>query len=146
MLSGDLNGLDFPDLNGGLPLARDQGPGAPGAAIRRGRFEALRAGDALGVKRILNEWSANPANGVEMDWVLTLPGQYTMLNLPRYAAALAPRRGSDPQRRGSARGQPPLPARIDAPADVHNGKGGGRVRLSGYAGRTDVYGLQPRGV
>ena len=73
MLSGDLNGLDFPDLNGGLPLARDQGPGAPGAAIRRGRFEALRAGDALGVNRILNEWSANPANGVETPRAIRRP-------------------------------------------------------------------------
>ena len=117
VLSGDLNGLDFPDLNGGVPLARGPGAGAPGAAIRRGRFEALRASDALGVNRILNEWSANPANGVEMDWVLTLPGQYTMLNLPRYAAALAAGRAGVPTLGGAGRPRPnPRCPRVSTPA------------------------------
>ena len=84
VFSGDLDGFDFPDMNGGVPLS-----GAASAPIERARFEALRARNVLGVKRILNEWSANPANGVEMDWVVTLPGQYVMLNLPQYAASLA---------------------------------------------------------
>ena len=84
VLSGDLNGFDFPDLNGGVPLS-----GAGGASIERARFKALRAPGALGVSAMLNEWSTNPANGVEMDWVVTLPGQYVMLKLPQYAAALA---------------------------------------------------------
>ena len=44
---------------------------------------------AMGATAVLNEWSANPANGVELDWVLTLPGQYTMLRLPQYAASLS---------------------------------------------------------
>ena len=117
VLSGDLNGVDFPDLNGGVPLARGQGSSAPGAAIRRGRFEALRASDALGVNRILNEWSANPANGVEMDWVLTLPGQYTMLNLPRYAAALAAGRAGVSTLSGAGRPRPdPRCPRVSTPA------------------------------
>ena len=81
--AGDLNGLDFPDLNGtGMP--------STGAAntVQRDRFNMLRRADVLGAGRILNEWSANPLNGVEMDWVLTLPGQYTMLNLPQYLGSL----------------------------------------------------------
>ena len=82
VVSGDLNGFDFPDLNGGAPLGSAQG------AIERGRFNALRASGALGAGAILNEWSANAANGVELDWVLTLPGQYVMFNLPRYFTSL----------------------------------------------------------
>ena len=54
----------------------------------RGLFEGLRRADVLGAKTMINEWSANPANGVEMDWVVTLPGQYTMLRLPQYLASL----------------------------------------------------------
>ena len=84
VLSGDLNGFDFPDLNGGVPRSS-----AGGASIRRAGFDALRARGALGATAVLNEWSANPANGVELDWVLTLPGQYTMLRLPQYAASLS---------------------------------------------------------
>ena len=82
---GDVNGFDFPDLNGGVPLAK---LGADADSLRRGRFNALRARDALGVSRLFNEWSTNPANGVAMNWVVTLPGQYAMLRLPQYAAAL----------------------------------------------------------
>ena len=85
--SGDLNGFDFPDLDGtGLP-----GTGtATGAnpTIVRNRFNLLRRIDVLGAASILNEWSANPANGVQMDWVVTLPGQYTMLRLPQYLQSL----------------------------------------------------------
>ena len=89
VLSGDLNGFDFPDLNGGVPMSS-----AGGASIKRARFEALRAPGVLGASAIVNEWSAKPAGlsaaagGVAMDWVLTLPGQYTMLRLPQYVEAL----------------------------------------------------------
>ena len=83
---GDLNGFDFPDLNGGVPRSSGSAVNVP---IQRGRFNALRAPEALGVGRIVNEWSANPANGVEMNWVVTLPGQYVMLRLPQYLAGLA---------------------------------------------------------
>ena len=77
--SGDLNGFDFPDLNGG---------GMPGGGMDRTRFNVLRRADVLGMARLINEWSANPANGVQMDWVVTLPGQYTMLRLPQYLVSL----------------------------------------------------------
>ena len=89
VLSGDLNGFDFPDLNGGVPMSS-----AGGASIKRARFEALRAPGVLGASAIVNEWSAKPpglsaaAGGVAMDWVLTLPGQYTMLRLPQYVETL----------------------------------------------------------
>ena len=89
VLSGDLNGFDFPDLNGGVPLSSAPPPGGSARDIQRGLFNALRASNVLGVNAMVNEWSANPANGVEMNWVVTLPGQYTMLRLPQYAAALA---------------------------------------------------------
>ena len=86
VFAGDLNGFDFPDLNGGVPLKK---VGNDATSVQRGRFNALRAPEALGVGRMVNEWSANPANGVEMNWVVTLPGQYVMLKLPQYLAALA---------------------------------------------------------
>lgn len=76
-LSGDLIGFDFPDLNGGIPGAGD-----------RDKFALLRAGDVLGVGNLINEWSANPDNGVSVDWVVTMPGQYTMLDMPNYIQAL----------------------------------------------------------
>lgn len=76
-LSGDLNGFDFPDLNGGAPLGGDTG-----------KFNELREGDVLGVASLINEWSANPTNGVSTDWVVTMPGQYTMLDMPLYLASL----------------------------------------------------------
>jgi hypothetical protein len=79
-LSGDLNGFDFPDLDGGSPT---------GAIAERGRFELLRASDVLGVGVLINEWTANSANGAALDWVVTMPGQYVMLNLPLYITALA---------------------------------------------------------
>ncbi|MCA1767408.1 MAG: hypothetical protein LC639_04190 [Idiomarina sp.] len=77
-LSGDLRGFDFPDLNGGSPL--DTGD--------RGKFNMLRDGEVLGVESLINEWSANPVNGVSTDWVVTLPGQYVMLDKLRYVSSL----------------------------------------------------------
>ena len=76
-LSGDLNGFDFPDLDGGEPVNGT-----------RGLFEGLRAGDVLGVTNLINEWTANPANGAALSWVVTLPGQYVMLDMPTYIASL----------------------------------------------------------
>ena len=81
--SGDLNGFDFPDLGGtGLPK------GAAANTVMRNRFNLLRRADVLGAKSIINEWSTNPANGVQMNWVVTLPGQYTMFRLPQYLGSL----------------------------------------------------------
>jgi len=77
--SGDLNGFDFPDLNGPEPVNL-QG--------ERGVFEDLRATDVLGVLDLVNEWSANPANEVATDWVVTLPGQYVMFDLPQYVSSM----------------------------------------------------------
>jgi hypothetical protein len=76
--AGDLDGFDFPDLDGGSPVDGT-----------RGRYDLLRQGDVLGVASVINEWTANEANGAALDWVVTLPGQYTMLHQPGYVAALA---------------------------------------------------------
>lgn len=76
-LSGDLDGFDFPDLDGGSPVDGT-----------RGRYDLLRQGDVLGVSSLINEWTANEANGAALDWVVTLPGQYTMLHQPGYVASL----------------------------------------------------------
>lgn len=77
--SGDLNGFDFPDLNGPEPV---------NLGGERGTFTALRSTDVLGVESLANEWSSNPANEVATDWVVTLPGQYTMFKLPEYVDSM----------------------------------------------------------
>jgi len=78
-LSGDLDGFDFPDIDGG----------SPNEPASRGRYNLLRDGGVLGVAALVNEWTANEANGAALDWVVTLPGQYTQLHLPGYVAALS---------------------------------------------------------
>jgi hypothetical protein len=77
-LSGDLNGFDFPDLDGGEPVNGT-----------RGLFEGLRGAGVLGVTSLINEWTANEANGAALSWIVTLPGQYLMLDMPTYVASLA---------------------------------------------------------
>jgi hypothetical protein len=67
----------YPDLDGGSP--------AEDATTGRGRYNAVRT--ALGADTILNDWSTNPVNAVTTDWVVTMPGQYLMLNLPVYVDA-----------------------------------------------------------
>jgi hypothetical protein len=68
----------FPDLDGGSPA--DLFIGAS-----RGKFDSvLRANDGLGVLTVINDWSVAAARNVSTDWVITLPGQYTMLDLVRY--------------------------------------------------------------
>jgi len=71
--SGDLSGFDYPDLNGGA---------IDGAS--RDLFRSLRRNDILGALSVANDWSANSANGVSTDWVVTMPGQYSMLDLATY--------------------------------------------------------------
>ena len=66
----------YPNLDGGSP-----------AESNHGRFNEVRF--ALGAEEVINEWSTNSANGVSTDWVVTLPGQYLMLNLPVYTGILA---------------------------------------------------------
>ena len=68
----------FPDLDGGSPAAN--------ASTGRGSYNAVRS--ALGADTILNDWSTNPVNAVSTDWVVTMPGQYLMLNLPVYTDSL----------------------------------------------------------
>jgi len=71
----DLYGYFFPDLNGGSPVDTP-----------RSRFEDVRA--ALGASSIINDWSVAAARNVSTDWVVTLPGQYTMLALGAYTTSL----------------------------------------------------------
>jgi hypothetical protein len=89
----DLQGYDFPDLDGGAPLSA----GDPGAATT-GRFQLLR--NILSSTGIINDWSKNDAGAftVDTDWVITAPGQYTMLKTPRYLLSLAD--GYDPAAAG----------------------------------------------
>jgi len=75
IFSGDTTGFDFPDLNGGSP-----------ADTPRGVYEDIRA--ELGAAAVVNDWSANADLGVGTDWVVTVPGQYTMLDLPQYLLSL----------------------------------------------------------
>jgi hypothetical protein len=70
LFSGDVEGFDYPDLDGG-----------PVAAVNlRGKFNELRAFDVLGVLEVLNDWSIASARNVSTDWVVTMPGQYTMVD------------------------------------------------------------------
>ena len=87
----DLQGYDFPDLDGGAPLSA----GDSGAATT-GRFQLLR--NILGSRAIINDWSKNDAGDftVDTDWVITAPGQYTMLKTPQYLLSLAGTDGYDP--------------------------------------------------
>ena len=79
----DLQGYDFPDLDGGAPLSA----GDAGAATT-GRFQLLR--NILSSSGIINDWSKNDAGAftVDTDWVITAPGQYTMLKTPQYLVSL----------------------------------------------------------
>jgi len=81
VFEGDLQGFDHPDLNGGSPLGM--------ASVNQ--FAALR--NVMGASALINDWSANSNDSigftVDTDWVVTYPGQYTMLNLPFYLGNLA---------------------------------------------------------
>ena len=68
-------GYFFPDLNGGSPVDNS-----------RSRFTSVRA--ALGASAVINDWSVAAARNVSTDWVVTLPGQYTMLDLQQYTNSL----------------------------------------------------------
>jgi hypothetical protein len=78
IFSEDPTGFDYPDLNGGVPTD----------PASRGRFNELRS--ILGADELINDWSANSAGDftVDTDWVITYPGQYTMLDLPVFFATL----------------------------------------------------------
>ena len=80
VFSGDLGGFDFPDLNGGSPQYNRNGIG-PGLTPSH-KYNALRV--SFGVTSIINDWSNNPELNVGTDWMVTIPGQYVMLDLPEY--------------------------------------------------------------
>jgi hypothetical protein len=75
----DALGYFFPDLDGGSP-----GFGT------RGLYDSIIR-PVLGVSGISNDWSSRAGDGfsVNTDWVLTMPGQYVMLDPLGYNAALA---------------------------------------------------------
>ncbi len=86
IFSGDLQGFDFPDLNGGAPQSAS-GPGAVAGAALRGKFNEIRA--SIGGSTLINDWSnASSEAGftVGTDWVVTAPGQYVMLDRTDYIA------------------------------------------------------------
>jgi hypothetical protein len=53
----------------------------------RGLYNNLRDPGVLGVSSVLNDWSVASARNVSTDWVVTLPGQYTMIDYYTWAAA-----------------------------------------------------------
>lgn len=66
--AGNVNGFDHPNLDG--------------ATGETGRYNAVirDTTNGLGVSQIINDWSYNTANGVSTDWVVTIPGQYLMVD------------------------------------------------------------------
>lgn len=83
--AGDLQGFDYPDLNGGAPTSDILGiSGAAG----RGAYEDLRY--ALGASSLINDWSSAETDlfSVNTDWVVTVPGQYIMTNLAAWIDSL----------------------------------------------------------
>jgi hypothetical protein len=96
----DLQGYDYPDLNGGAPLsAANPAPSAANlgqAPASDGQYNTVRA--ILGAGSAINDWSKNVQAdlSVDTDWVITVPGQYTMLNLPVYIASITGAAGFDP--------------------------------------------------
>jgi hypothetical protein len=84
IFSGDLQGFDFPDLNGGAPLSAAF---FPGSALR-GKFQEIR--QSIGGSNLINDWSDNSNEAgftVGTDWVVTAPGQYNMLDLTAFIPA-----------------------------------------------------------
>jgi len=81
LFSNDLQGFDYPDLNGGSPLDI-----LFLGADSRGKYNDLRA--ILSADALINDWSKNSVESlgatVDTDWVVTFPGQYVMLDLPVY--------------------------------------------------------------
>jgi hypothetical protein len=81
LFSGDVQGFDYPDLDGGPVI----GSIGTGDYSLRGVYNSLRDGDVLGVASVLNDWSVAAARNVSTDWVVTMPGQYTMIDYATWA-------------------------------------------------------------
>jgi hypothetical protein len=82
LFSGDVQGFDYPDLDGGPVI----GSIGTGDYSLRGVYNSLRDGAVLGVASVLNDWSVAAARNVSTDWVVTMPGQYTMIDYATWAA------------------------------------------------------------
>ena len=94
IFSGNLRGFDFPDLNGSAPntVAGGAGTAFPWIAgtwvPELAKYNELRQGDVLGVSSVLNDWSNNSDLNVGTDWIVTIPGQYLMVDQPLYFQSL----------------------------------------------------------
>jgi hypothetical protein len=94
--SGNLRGFDFPDLDGSAPYDGAAPAWVVGTfAPEIDKYNDLRAGDVLGVSAVLNDWSNNADLNVGTDWIITLPGQYLMLDQPLYWLTLGNPGGLD---------------------------------------------------
>lgn len=73
----DLYSFLFPDLDGGSPADR-----------LRGLYDTVvrDATTGIGGRTVINDWSVAAARNVSTDWVVTMPGQYLMLDLAKYTA------------------------------------------------------------
>ncbi|MFT4824928.1 MAG: hypothetical protein ACJASY_003682 [Halioglobus sp.] len=78
LFSGDVLGFDYPDLDGGPWIGLS--PVTGDSATLRGLYDGLRSSTVLGSPTVLNDWSIATARNVSTDWVVTFPGQYTMLD------------------------------------------------------------------
>ena len=107
VFSGNLRGFDFPNLNGSAPATSDSpfadvsslydfGPWVPELE----KYEAIRGTDVLGVTSVINDWSDNPDLNVGTDWIVTIPGQYVMLDQPLCGLTLGNPGGLDPTQPG----------------------------------------------
>ena len=87
LFEGDLQGFDYPDLNGGAVFsAVVDGDTTVG---QRGKYEELR--NAIGGTEVINDWSENTTDmfTVDTDWIVTTPGQYNMTNRFAYLFSIA---------------------------------------------------------
>lgn len=78
IFSGDVFGFDYPDMDGGPWI--DFAPGYDFGSTLRGKYNDLRDSSVLGVSTVINDWSIASARNVSTDWIVTLPGQYTMVD------------------------------------------------------------------
>jgi hypothetical protein len=101
VFSGNLRGFDFPNLNGSSPATSTAPFGifAPWAPELE-KYEEIRGTDVLGVTSVINDWSDNPDLNVGTDWIVTIPGQYVMLDQPLYGLTLGNPGGLDPSEQG----------------------------------------------
>ena len=96
VFSGNLRGFDFPNLNGSSPATSAAPFGIfPPWAPELDKYEEIRDTDVLGVTSIINDWSNNPDLNVGTDWIITIPGQYIMLDQPLYGLTLGNPGGLD---------------------------------------------------